>query len=165
MAGPVLYSTNPWFTQMVCDDYRDGRYSVWCSEIFDPASLASTDPASLIASGSSPKPIYYDVLGAVRTSDRANPKIIQYRRTFRRLARDWWSRSEISEDDRDEIVAIASAGEWRIWTPRLYVIPRQPVEDSGRLRLVPYKKRAGVGREYQISELHRSEFDMIVLEP
>ena len=39
MAGPVLYSTNPRFTQIVCDQYRGGRYGLlWCSEFFDPAA-------------------------------------------------------------------------------------------------------------------------------
>ena len=28
MAGPVLYSTNPRFTEIVCDHYRSGRYGL-----------------------------------------------------------------------------------------------------------------------------------------
>ena len=39
MAGPVLYSTNPLFTEIVCDQYRGGRYELlWCCEVFDPGS-------------------------------------------------------------------------------------------------------------------------------
>jgi hypothetical protein len=164
MAGPVLYSTNPWFTELVCEHYRNQRYHVWCSEVFDPASVDPNSLSALTAPSSSPKSLYYDVLEAVRTSDQGNQKIISYRKTFRRLARDWFSRNEISRDDRDDILAMLVRGPWRIWKPRLYVIPRHDVEESGRLYPVPVQKRAGIGPEFQILDLRRSEFDTISLE-
>jgi hypothetical protein len=164
MAGPVLYSTNPWFTEIVCDRYRKQRYQVWCSEVFDPASHGSHSLAATTPPSSSPKPLYYQVLNAVRTSDQGNQKIIQYRRTFRSLARDWFSRKEISQADRDDILAMMAKEPWRIGNPRLYVIPRENVEKLGRLHPVPMQKRAGIADEFKILDLHRSEFDMIVLE-
>ena len=165
MAGPVLYSTNPWFTEIVCERYRNRRYQVWCSEWFDPASHGPHALPALTPPSSSPKPLYYEVLNAVRTSDRGNHKIVQYRRTFRWLARDWFSRNEIGRTDRDDILAMVSKEPWRIWEPRLYVIPREEIERADRLHAVPVQKRAGIGPEFQILDLHRSEFDMIVLEP
>ena len=61
MAGPVLYSTNPLFTEIVCDQYRGGRYELlWCCEVFDPSSHGAHSSAALIAPSSSPKPLYYE---------------------------------------------------------------------------------------------------------
>lgn len=164
MAGPVLYSTKPWFTEIVCERYRSQRYRVWSSEEFDPASVGTHSLSALTAPGSSPKPLYYDVLKAVRTSDQGNQKIPHYRSTFRRLARDWFSRNEISSADQDDILAMVRRERWRIWKPRLYVIPREYVEKPGRLSPVPVQKAAGIGPEFQILDLHRSEFDIVSLE-
>ena len=114
MAGPILYSTNPWFTEIVCEHYRNRRYQVWCSEVFDPASHGSSTLTALTPPSSSPKPLYYEVLNAVQTSYQGNQKIIQYRRTFRRLVRDWFSRNEISQTDRDDILAMVVKEPWLV---------------------------------------------------
>jgi hypothetical protein len=166
MAGPVLYSTNPRFTEIVCDRYRSGRYGLlWCSEFFDPASHGVHSSAALIPPSSSPKPLYYDVLNAVRTSDHGNQKVKDYRKTFTRLARDWESKGEITHWERDEIIALVRRHRFTIWEPRLLVLPREPLENGGRLHLVPAHKRAGVGLEFQVFDLLRAEFDIIILEP
>ena len=45
MAGPVLYSTNPRFTEIVCEQFRGGRYGkLWCSEFSIPSALGSLQP-------------------------------------------------------------------------------------------------------------------------
>jgi hypothetical protein len=152
MAGPVLYSTNPRFTQIVCDQYRGGRCGLlWCSEFFDPASHGAHSSAALIAPSSSPKPLYYDVLNAVRKSDDGNQKLKDYRRTFERLARRWLMTGEVTKFHHDEIIALVRRHRLAIWEPRLFVIPREPLESSGRLQPVPAHKRAGVGMEFQAS--------------
>lgn len=166
MAGPVLYSTNPRFTEIVCDQHRGGRYGLlWCSEFFDPGSHGSHSPAALIPPSSSPKPLYYDVLNAVRKSDDGNNKLKAYRKTFVWLARNWLSKGEITRFQHDEIVALVRKHRFAIWEPRLLVIPREPLESSGRLQPVPAHKRAGVGMEFQVFDLLRGEFDIIILEP
>jgi hypothetical protein len=166
MAGPVLYSTNPWFTQIVCDRYRRGRYGLlWCSEFFDPVSHGAQSSAALIPPSSSPKPLYYNVLSDVRTSDDGNQKLKDYRKTFTRLARDWESKGEITRFERDDIIALVRRHRFTIWEPRLLVLPREPLESSGRLHPVPAHKRAGVGMEYQVFDLPRAEFDIIMIEP
>lgn len=166
MAGPVLYSTNPRFTEIVCDHYRSGRYGLlWCSEYFDPGSHGSHSPAALIPPSSSPKPLYYDVLNAVRKSDGGNQRLKDYRRTFERLARDWLSKGQITRFQQDDIIALVRKYPFTIWEPRLFVLPRDAVEKSGRLHPVPAHKRAGVGMEFQVFDLMRAEFDIIILEP
>ncbi len=100
MAGPVLYSTNPRFTQIVCDQYRGGRYGLlWCSEFFDPAATARHSPATWIPPSSSPKPLYYEVLNAVRSSDDGNQKLKEYRKTFTRAG------ARLAEQRRDHTVS------------------------------------------------------------
>lgn len=166
MAGPVLYSTNPRFTEFVCDQYRAGRYGLlWCSEFFDPASHGVHSSGALIPPSSSPKALYYDVLNAVRTSDHGNQKLKDYRNTFTRLARDWESKREITRFERDDIIALVRRHRFTIWEPRLLVLAREPLENSGRLHPVPAHKRAGVGMEYQVFDLPRAEVDIIILEP
>jgi hypothetical protein len=166
MAGPVLYSTNPWFTEFVCDEYHGGRYGLlWCSEFFDPASHGRHSIASRVAPSSSPRTLYYDVLNAVQTSDNGNRKLEDYRKTFTRLASDWLSKGALPQFHHDEIIALVGRYPFTIWEPRRVVIPREPLEASGRLQPVPADKRAGVGMEYQAFDLLRAEFDIIILEP
>jgi hypothetical protein len=166
MANPVLYSTNPYFTERVCDLYLSGVYGMlWCSEHFDPASHGAHSHASHTVPSSSPKPLYYEVLDAVRKSDSGNAKLESYRRTFAKLARDWLSRSKISQFHHDEILALVRRYPFTIWEPRLFVIPREAVERSKRLHVVPAHKRSGVGAEFQVFNLKRDEFDIIMIEP
>ena len=47
----------------------------------------------------------------------------------------------------------------RLWRPLMYVIPRAAVES--RMQPVPASKCAGLGPEYVIPDLKRSEFDKI----
>ena len=63
-----------------------------------------------------------------------------------------------------EIFAAIHGKAWNIWRPVLYVIPRAPIEKSGRLRAVPHMSRAAYGPELQIVDLRRDEFDWIELE-
>ena len=166
MAGPVLYSTNPRFTEIVCDHYRSGRYGLlWCSEFFDPSAHGALSHAALIAPSSSPKPLYYDVLNAVRKSDHGNQKLREYRKTFAKLARDWLSKGEITRFQHDEIIALVKRFPFTIWEPRLFILPRDAVTANRHLQPVPAAKRAGVGMEYQVLDLPRAEFDIIILEP
>jgi hypothetical protein len=166
MAGPVLYSTNPRFTEIVCDHFRGGRYGpLWCSEFFDPGSQGVLSHAALIAPSSSPKPLYYEILNAVRNSDGGNQKLKEYRKTFAQLARDWLSKGEITQFQHDDIIALVKKYPFTIWEPRLFLLPRDAVTRSGRLHQVPAHKRAGVGMEYQVFDLPRAGFDVIILEP
>ena len=133
--------------------------------VLDPLSPGKPAAASLIAPSSSPKPLYYGVLQAVRHSDGGDQKIRDYRKTFAKLARDWMSKGEITQFEHDEIIALVRKYPFTIWEPRLFVLPREPLVNRGRLHLVPAHKRAGVGMEYQVFDLPRAEFDIIILEP
>lgn len=55
MAGPVYYSTNPWFSIDIAEKYRGGRYFAWICEYFDSDSAPSGSAGAMIAPSSNPR--------------------------------------------------------------------------------------------------------------
>lgn len=161
MAGPVLYSTNPWYAHEISKKYRGGRHFVWCSEYYDPKTAPAGSAASLIAPSSSPKGIFDALWGDCEREERHSALIGGYRKKLRRLATEWLTDRSISQEQRAEIVATVKSTSWLIWRPLLYVIPRTPIEAAGRLISVPHRVRAGNGPELQITDLMSDEFDII----
>ncbi|GEM_PF-1316708 len=161
MAGPILYSTNPWFAGEVALNYRGGTHFVWCSEYYDPSIAPSGSAAALIAPSSSPKGIFDTLWNDCEREDTHSSLIRDYRKTFRRLANEWLAAGSITAPQRDEIVATVKSVSWKIWRPVLYVIPRAPIEAAERLISVPHGARAAYGPELQIVNLRSNEFDTV----
>lgn len=162
MAGPVYYSTNPWFSIDIAEKYRGGRYFAWICEYFDSDSAPSGSAGAMIAPSSNPRKIYEDLLHDCRAQEEHSRIIRDHRKTFTRLAKQWFSAGELSQAQFDEIIASVRAMSWRIWKPVLYVIPKAGIDPS-RIIEVPRRDRAGYGPEHQIRDLHRHEFDVIDL--
>lgn len=165
MAGPLLYSANPWIAHDIADRYLGGVHRVWCSEYFDPKTAPASSAAALIGPSSSPKAIFYGLWEDCDKEDTHSHVIRSHRRTFRALATDWFSAGRITEAQRNEILATVKSSSWKIWRPVLYVIPRAPIEAASRLNVVPLGKRAAYGGEYQIEDLHTTEFDIVEVGP
>jgi hypothetical protein len=145
--------------------YRGGIFYAWCSEHLDAAIAPGISSALFIPESSRPLWIYNHVRRAAHDEDQGNEKIKSYRKTFRSLARDWFARGDITQAQRDEIIASVRPGSWRIWRPVIYVIPRAPIEaTSRRLNLAPRAFRGAYGEEFIISDLRRSEFDVVTLD-
>lgn len=161
MAGPILYSTNPWIALEVGRKYRGNRYFVWCSEYYDPTTAAAGTAAAAIGPSSSPKGIYDTLADDCRREDTHSALIRGYRKTFTRLAKKWVADGSITPDQASEIVAVLKSPSWRIWRPVLYVIPAQPITSAGRLHNVVHRSRAAYGPELQILDLQAHEFDAI----
>jgi hypothetical protein len=164
MAGPILYSTNPWFATNIAMKYRSGVHFAWVCECFDPASAGASSVTAMIAPSSNPCRIYRTLREEYKAEEEHSPLIKGFRKTFVRLANDWAATGGITDAHRDEIIASVRAKSWRIWRPVLYVIPRNPIETAGRLVSVPRSSRAGYGSELQIKDLHRDEFDILELD-
>ncbi|MGD9543553.1 MAG: hypothetical protein AB7F41_10645 [Methylocystis sp.] len=165
MAGPILYSANPWFSTEVAEKYREGNYFAWVCEFFDserdaPAGSSGT----MIAPSSNPRKIYEDLLQEYRAQEEHCRIIKDHKKTFTRLAKKWLADGSITDDQFTEIIASVKARSWRIWKPVLYVIPRNGL-DPTRLTEVQRRDRAGYGPEYQICDLKRHEFDIVDLSP
>jgi hypothetical protein len=139
-------------------------FYAWCSEYLDAAIAPGISSAHFIPENSRPLWIYNHVRIAVQLEDNGNVKIKAYRQTFRNLARSWFANGEITKEDHDEIIASVKPGSWNIWRPVIYVIPRAPIEVTpNRLRAVTRPSRGGYGEEFIISDLRRSEFDVVTL--
>lgn len=119
----------------------------------------------MIAPSSSPREIYEKLATECKREERHSPLIKGYKKTFCRLAREWYADTSINQQQSDEIIATARAPAWNLWRPVLYVIPRAPIEAAGRLVSVPSGKRAGYGPEMQIVDLQTHEFDIVELSP
>lgn len=65
-------------------------------------------------------------------------------------------------EEKDDIIYLVGTGDFSLWRPLLYVIPRTPQIDA-RIQAVPMAQRAGVGPEFIIPDLARDEFDIIEL--
>lgn len=161
MAGPILYSTNPWIAHVFSKNHLGGKHFVWCSEYFDPRTAPPGSPESAIAPSSSPKGIFDTLENDCNREDSHSALIKGYRKTFKRLASTWLADSTIDKNAHDEIVATVKSNSWKIWRPILYIIPRENIESSGRLIKVPHKNRAAFGPELQIHDLEVHEFDFI----
>ena len=162
MAGPVLYSANPWFSPEVAKKYRQGNHFAWVCEFFDSSLAPAGSGGELIAPSSNPRKIYDDLLQDWRGQDEHSRIIKDHVRTFSRLAKKWRADGEIAEHQYGELVASARSRSWRIWKPVLYVIPRQGLA-AGRIKEVRRSDRAGYGPELQIVDLQSHEFDIVDL--
>ena len=160
MAGPILYSANPWFAHDVTQKYRKGVYFAWVSEFFDPATAAAGTAIAAVAPSSNPRHIYESLFQDVHAEDRHSALLKSYKRTFRALAANWETDGSITKEQREEIVSMVNAPTWRIWRPVLYVIARDKI-DPKRIHTVSHKLRAGHGPELQIRDLAANEFDLI----
>ena len=161
MAGHLLYSTNPYFAYEVAHTYLKNRQPVWCCESFDPGSIFNEAKLSMIGPSSSPRAIAKQLREAVEHEDQHSPLITRYRQEFTRMAADWSRRQMITDRQAQEIRALARQPNFRKWRPLVYLIPRQPMQDSGRLHLVPVKQRAAHGAEWEIRDLDLEECDIL----
>jgi hypothetical protein len=159
MGTGLLYSTNVFLKLLIQQIYRNDVHYVWCSEYFDSTKLAAYSIGALVAASSNPADIYRDLQRAVQSRDAHNAKIISQKASFISLATTWEMNGEISTTQKDDIIYMVNMADFNLLRPLLYIIPRVSVEP--RLQLVPAHKRAGIGNEYILPDLNRSEFDVI----
>jgi hypothetical protein len=151
MGSNFLYSTNPAFSHDLAEKYLDKKHFVWCSDDFEPLGAPS----------SSPKEIYRGLLNDCEYEDTHSHLINNYKKTFRRLASSWLSNGIITDQDKEDILAMVNSTSWKIWRPQLYIISRSKIVPSSRLHLVPPAERAARGDEWQIKDLDSSEFEIL----
>ncbi|MSP01876.1 MAG: hypothetical protein EXR07_12625 [Acetobacteraceae bacterium] len=161
MAGPILYSANPFMAYEICCRYLNGKHHVWRSEVFDPTTQASISSGSMIGPTSSPAAIVKALAADTKFQDRHSHHIQRYKKIFRRLAATWMGAGLINARQAQEIRELVGQNSYLIWRPMLYIIPREPLQSAGRLIAVPVKDRATHGPEYQIRDLDTVEFDAL----
>jgi hypothetical protein len=161
MSPPLLYSTNVLLKLLIHERFRGDKHYVWCSESFDSKSLPRYSLSSQVAPSSNPFDIYQELKSAVQRKDQHCYKINEQKLSLKNLAIMWEGKGEISADDKEEIIYMVDAASFDDWRPLIYLIPRTSVET--RLQTVQANKRASFGIEYIITDLMRSEFDIIEL--
>lgn len=161
MTNPVLYSTNVFLKLLICERYRNDVHYVWCSECFDSKKERKYSHLSKVAPSSNPADIYRELRRDVEGKDLHSAKINAQKAELKALAIKWEIAGEIQPEDKEDIIFKIDTASLEEWSPLIYVIPRAPVQD--RLQLVRMKERGAFGNEYIISDLHRSEFDVIEL--
>lgn len=162
MAGPILYSTNPWIAHEIAMKYRAGIHFCWVSEYFDCTAAPPGTAGAAIAPSSNPKIIYETLKNDVHGEDTHSFLIKGYRKTFKRLAIQWLADGSITAVQQKEIQATVDSKSWKIWRPTLYAIAKDRIH-SARIIPVSQKNRAAYGPEMQIRDLVVAEFDLIEL--
>jgi hypothetical protein len=108
---------------------------------------------------SDPCSIYRNLCRAIRETDDHDDKIISQKSTIMALAVQWCNAGTISENERDEVVAIVNSARFPEWRPLIFVVPYGAVHD--RVREVERARRASTEPEYIIPDLKLGEFDII----
>jgi hypothetical protein len=98
VAGPILYSTNPWFATDIADKYRGGIYFAWVCECFDAATAVPGSAAALIAPSSNPRRIYRLLAEECAGEEGHSPTIRGHKKTFSRLAKEWLADRSLTKD-------------------------------------------------------------------
>lgn len=154
-----LYSTNVFLKLHIQDTYRNGVHYAWCSESFDSGTLSKHSSGYYVPPSSNPLDIYRQLADDIRRQDKHSSKISEQRAGIVSRANRWARNGEISDDDKKDIIYLAKHGAFEVWRPQLYVVSRSLVQS--RITLVPADKRAGIGNEWIISDLRRTEFDIL----
>jgi hypothetical protein len=139
----------------------EGRgWQLWrmkrAAETLNKYAIGSQTPPS-----SDPASIYRELHRAVQRNDEHASKILEHKKVLMALATEWFSRGQLSQPDRDEIIAVVSNAPFLEWRPLLFVIPHAGVAD--RVQRVPRHKRAGSEPEYIVPDLKQHEFDIVEL--
>lgn len=155
----LLWSTNSHLKFRINQIYRAGKHYVWCSPAFDGSALGKYAVGASQPPSSDPVSIYRALHQAVTKRDGGDLKITQAKKSLMALALEWAGKGEITDDQRDEIIAIVANAPFQDWKPLIYAIPFEGVKS--RVKLVPLAKRASVEPEYIIEDLVESEFQII----
>jgi hypothetical protein len=154
-----LWSTNTFLKYRIQQTFQNGKHYAWCSPTFEGAALQRYAIGTGQAASSDPATIYRQLYHAVVTKDQADGKITSQKKVLRALAVNWSRAGSITEDDRDEIIAILRKSEVADWRPLIYVIPYAVV--ATRVKLVPRPLRATLEPEYVVPDLSGEEFHII----
>jgi|SRR4051812_36223801 hypothetical protein len=75
MAGPVLYSTNPYLKFLIAQEFLGDVHYAWCGETFDSTKQSAYSRQALVAPSSDPCAIYKQLQADCARKDRHSAKI------------------------------------------------------------------------------------------
>lgn len=136
-----------------------GSHYVWCSPVFEAATMSHLSTGAGQPASSDPATIYRRLHKEVEDGDKHSLEITRQRDSIKNAAVMLEARNVIDHDVLAEISAIVDAATNIDFTPLLYVIPYSLV--SSRVQPVPFGKRASMEPEYIIPDLVSQEFQII----
>lgn len=155
--NPILYSTMTTLAYNINKRYYKDLHYMWCTPYFgcDYQSPHFTVPPS-----SSPLEIYTQLKKEIDGSDLHNTKLNFNKRGIRKGAEIMLKLGKITEEQRDEIIAITKLATSEQFRPLLCIIPR--IEAVPYYQKVEIKAKANpLSYEYILSGLPQSAFDII----
>jgi len=111
---------------------------------------------------SDPAEICRQVKAAIARKDRHDARLLGWSASMLAFVSAWEADGSLDPTDAQDLTFMLTQGDFDLWHPILYIIPRASI-DPGRLKLVPPDKRAGYGREYIIEDLTGAEFEPLEL--
>lgn len=155
--NPVLYSTMTKVAYSINKEYYKDLHYMWCTPYFGPHY---DSPHFSVPPSSSPLEIYRTIENEIRGGDLHGEKVKLNRMGIRRGADNMFAAGRISEEDRDDIHAIAKKTPMHVFEPLLCVIPR--IEALKYYKKVPIERRANpLSHEYIVADLPQAAFDII----
>lgn len=159
----ILYSTNSLLAYRVNVRYYGDVHYVWASPY--PGNAGSSRPlADANPETSTPLHRYQSLRREVASGDRHGPYIQMQQRGVQKGAVEKHTKGEITESQRDEIIAIVAASYPADYRPLLFVIPFTD-EVKALAEEVPVAERAHpLAEEYLIRRLPGHCFDILTLD-
>jgi hypothetical protein len=161
MGNGMLYSTNVFLKLILQEKYQRDLHYAWCSDHWDSQALSRYAISSQVAPSANPADIFREIKRDVDRGDLHSPKLAAQKASFIARAHEWEKAGSITRSDREDIIYMVEHATSKDWRPLVYVIRRDAV--AARLQVVPAHQRAGLGDEYIIPDLARSEFDILEL--
>jgi hypothetical protein len=161
MANGMLYSTNVFLKLILQEKYQRDLHYAWCSDHWDSQALSRYASSSQVAPSANPADIFREIKRDVDRGDLHSPKLAAQKASFIARAHEWEKARSITTTDREDIIYMVEHATSKDWRPLIYVVRREAV--AKRLQAVPAHQRAGIGDEYIIPDLARTEFDILEL--
>ena len=148
----LLYYSTSTYIALHINSLFYGQHYLWCSPVFDPASLDRFNPLGKIPASSSPSNIYKSYLRDVATGDRHSALIAQNREGIKRGALYKLQQGIIDKNEYNIIHAMVDQANIVDFRPVLYLIPSTVV--IAKMKRVPVEEVANpLGVEYRVEDL------------
>lgn len=156
----IYYSANSSLSHFISKTFYNSIFYVWCSPVFDPASLGSLDPRRRIPGSSSPHKIYKGFLKDVEENDLHSSLISQNRSGLKKGALEKYTKGDITDAELNIINTLVDEATISEFEPLLYLLP----SDKVKVKLTKVSSSMAahpLSEEYIIDNLEEKEFEII----
>jgi hypothetical protein len=156
----LFYSTNTFLAHYINEKYYNGVHFVWCSPVFDPTAFERIDVRSKIGITSSPADIYKRLKEDISRDQKHSLHIREARTNLKRAVLIKQKELKFTKTTQRIIIEEIDDAPYDHFKPLIYLIPSKEVKK--RIIEVPIMDKATtLGKEYQIHDLRKKEFEII----